>query len=190
MSSPAEFRVILPTKEDDEEQIAQHTSLQQTRIHIHSERSLKAANAYFHKLALAILEAHSKMLEYRKKTGKECIYIRLAIGWGMIFELESDDKTKHWKVPLHEVHYGGKTLPSRFMNKRSWYDREKNAVFENLFKNTQRDLFQQRGFYLLDESDGNKGFSSHIKLYFQKPNDYDDPSKWPLLWHGLNRLPD
>ena len=177
--------LILPTVEEDNEKKSQFRDLQLQKQSYVEERSKKAAEAYFQLIQEAVLKAYNKSFEKIMRK-QECTCINLAISLKSIIDLESDDKSHKWQVPIHEVHYGGK-MEHNHGSKPFWTRRVKNPDFENLFKGFQRDVYHQRGFYLLDVSDSSKGFGTYIRLYFQKPVDYDTSSP---LWHGLNKLPD
>lgn len=85
---------------------------------------------------------------------------------------------------FHVVHYGGKPIYNTVKQKWDWYCREKNPMFEGLFKELQT-VMLERGYYLLDISDPTKSFGLVIKLYLGKPDWYDESVS---LWHGFNKV--
>lgn len=83
---------------------------------------------------------------------------------------------------FNNIHYGGK--PVQGPNGLEWTNRLLEPLFVGRFKKLQTSLLE-RGYYLLDISDPNKGKNFIIKLYLHKPSWYD---QFEPLWHGLNKI--
>ena len=83
------------------------------------------------------------------------------------------------KSTFHCVHYGGKHYGK-------WTKRTLNPLFVNLFRDLQTELFNSKGYYLIDMSDPLKGNKMIIRLFLGKPQFYE---KFEPLWHGFGRIP-
>jgi len=55
------------------------------------------------------------------------------------------------------------------------------------FRELQSELYQKKGWVLLDESDPQRSHGSYIRLYPKLPPHYETT---PLLWHKKNKLPE
>ena len=89
---------------------------------------------------------------------------------------EPDEESE--KVIFHCVHYGGK-------HTGRWTKRTPNPLFVNLFRDLQTELFNAKGYYLLDMSDPSKSNRMVIRLFLGKPQFYE---KFEPLWHGFGRI--
>lgn len=81
----------------------------------------------------------------------------------------------------HFVHYGNFSAQTS-----SWKKRRPFVTGRNPFQELQTELFQKKGWVLVDESDPEKSFLTFIYLYNGKPEHYN---KTRTFWHGLNKLP-
>ena len=87
------------------------------------------------------------------------------------------------KCKAHFVHYGNYSCTS---GQGHWRDRVPFVEGRNPFQELQRELYQKKGWILLDESNPERSFNIVIRLYYEIPAHYE---KAPIIWHGLNKLP-
>lgn len=105
--------------------------------------------------------------------GKERILVRANLDHVLTVENRS--------CKAHFVHYGNFSAQTS-----SWKKRRPFVTGRNPFQELQTELFQKKGWVLVDESDPERSFLSFIYLYNGKPAHYD---KARPFWHGLNKLP-
>lgn len=106
--------------------------------------------------------------------GKERIRIRANLDHILTVENRS--------CKAHFIHYGNFSAKTS-----SWKSRHPFVIGRNPFQELQTELFQKKGWILVDETDPDKSFMTYICLYNKKPTNYDETRP---LWHGLNKLPE
>ena len=90
-------------------------------------------------------------------------------------KVKVEDKDKG--IPIHVLHYGYNFNKKWTIRRNVLSDKNEKMPFQKL-----QDQMLEKGYYLLDESDPSKSFSTHLVLYSVKPHYYGNSD----LWHGLN----
>ena len=105
--------------------------------------------------------------------GQRCAFFHLPISWKDPIRTEWDRENRR-SCPLQYIHYG------HMVN--GWNNRRPFVPGRNPFRELQLQLYNEKGFYLLDESDSSRGHDPHITLYSYRPPHYGSVR----LWHGFN----
>ena len=118
-----------------------------------------------------MIDAIKYSINHLKWTNKKFTNLRVDFNSQLAFD-ENHSRS------FHSIHYG-------FINKQSWSNRTLYVPPKEMpFRVIQR-LMLEKGFYVLDESDGSKSFTPCIRIYVEPPADLKQRQK---LWHKMNVL--
>ncbi len=146
------------------------------------ERRLKWNNDRCEDYKRYLLECIKTSIE--KSHGERYILVRLnefkTLYTHFILDAQGHDVIDEKKLAFHFVHYGNYSHVSP-----NWRSRVPFSQTRDPFRELQTELFDKKGWVLLDESDPQKSKVFFLTLYQGKPEHYETA---PLLWHKKNKL--